>query len=275
MAQRPEEITIRSIGTLPGRLPLNEGNVLALMQSIKEVGLLQPIVVARKRHGVFLVAGYHRLEAAKRLKHKVVTALVENEDSPAVERWQLLAEIDENLIRRELTAAQRASLIGRRKAAYEAVHPETKHGGAKGNVGEGRGKAPAIKGAKSAPLIGGSFVEDTATKTGRSTRAVEADATRAKRLGDDLGKVVGTSLDKGAELDALSAMPAEERAPIIERAVAGERVSTVRDDPLVEANLKRAWEAFRSVWHRAPPGARAEFVSINREALQEMFDHEP
>jgi hypothetical protein len=38
---------------------------------------------------------------------------------------RLLAEIDENLIRRDLTAAQRAKLVAKRKA-YEAVHPETK-----------------------------------------------------------------------------------------------------------------------------------------------------
>jgi hypothetical protein len=31
------------------------------------------------------------------------------------------------LIRRDLTAVQRAKLAARRKAAYEAVHPETKH----------------------------------------------------------------------------------------------------------------------------------------------------
>jgi phage terminase large subunit-like protein len=35
----------------------------------------------------------------------------------------------ENLIRRDLTPAQRAKLVARRKAAYEAVYPETKQGG--------------------------------------------------------------------------------------------------------------------------------------------------
>ena len=35
----------------------------------------------------------------------------------------------------------------------------------------------------------------------------------------------GTSLDKGVELDALAKMPASERASVINRAVAGERVS--------------------------------------------------
>jgi uncharacterized protein (DUF3084 family) len=114
-----------------------------------------------------------------------------------LKRWRALAEIDENLIRRDLTATQRAKLIARRKAAYEATHPETKQGA----VGRG-GK----KGAKFA-----AFSEDTAKRTGKSQRSIELDATRAKRLGPDLDRVEGTSLDKGSELDALAAMPAPER----------------------------------------------------------------
>jgi hypothetical protein len=39
-----------------------------------------------------------------------------------------LAEIDENLIRADLTPAEEAIHIGRRKAIYEKLHPETVHG---------------------------------------------------------------------------------------------------------------------------------------------------
>jgi len=56
---------------------------------------------------------------------QTIAALVENEQSPAVEQWRALAEIDENLIRRDLTAAQRAKLVAKRKAAYEAGYPDT------------------------------------------------------------------------------------------------------------------------------------------------------
>ena len=102
-------------------------------------------------------------------------------------RWRALAEIDENLIRRDLTAAQRAKLVARRKAAYEATHPEAKQGGDR----------------RSTRQVGGlkkdSFVKDTAAKTGKPKRSVERDVTRAKALGADLDRVAGTSLTQPSD----------------------------------------------------------------------------
>ena len=49
-----------------------------------------------------------------------------------------------------------------------------------------------------------SFTADTAAKTGRTQRSVQMEAKRGSEIGTDaLSKVVGTSLDKGEELDAL------------------------------------------------------------------------
>jgi hypothetical protein len=112
-----------------------------------------------------------------------------------------LAEIDENLIRRDLTPAQRAKLVSKRKAAYEATHPETKHGA----IGRGRGKSGQVGHSSDR------FTTDTARRTGKPERTIRRDATRAEALGPDLDRVAGTSLDKGSELDALAAMPAPGR----------------------------------------------------------------
>lgn len=140
-----------------------------------------------------------------------------------------LAEIDENLIRRDLTTSQRAKLVSKRKAAYEATHPEAKQGGDR----------------RSTRQVGGlkkdSFVKDTAAKTGKPKRSVERDVTRAKRLGPDLDRVTGTSLDKGAELDALAAMPAPDRQAIIGRAAGGaahsEHAQVTKPGPFTEPGL--------------------------------------
>jgi ParB family chromosome partitioning protein len=101
-----------------------------------------------------------------------------------------LAEIDENLIRSPLTPAEEASAIFRRKAIYEALHPETRHGGDR--------KSDQV--ANSATR----FTASTSEATGKSERAVQIAAARGEALGADLDAVTGTSLDKGVELDALA-----------------------------------------------------------------------
>lgn len=117
-----------------------------------------------------------------------------------------LTEIDENLIRRELTDSQRAKLVAKRKAAYEAVHGPAKAASARGaNRAMGRNVT--------ANLADTSFAKDTAAKTGRSERSIQRDATRAKALGDDLDRIAGTSLDTGAQIDALAKMTPEQRDP--------------------------------------------------------------
>ncbi|WP_298106491.1 hypothetical protein [Bradyrhizobium sp.] len=58
-----------------------------------------------------------------------------------------------------------------------------------------------------------SFTEDTALKTGQSVRKVRQDAYRGTEIGTAaLSKVVGTSLDKGEELDALAVAVSSGRA---------------------------------------------------------------
>jgi ParB family chromosome partitioning protein len=72
-----------------------------------------------------LVAGLHRLEAARKLNWKEIRCSVfDDMDADRAE----LVEIDENLIRANLTPAEEAAHMGRRKQLYERLHPETKHG---------------------------------------------------------------------------------------------------------------------------------------------------
>ena len=64
---------------------------------------------------------------------------------------------------------------------------------------------------------------------------MQQDVAEATALGDDvMKKIVGTSLDTPSEITALAAMDEQERAQIIERAVAGETVSAVKPERMSE-----------------------------------------
>ena len=196
----PSGITI-----LPDRMRrLRPEVVTELAGSIREQGLLQPIVVRTKPRGglgYILIAGWHRLMAVRELKLDSIRASVLD----GIDADQAaLAEIDENLVRADLSAAERALHIGTRKPLYEKLHPETR----KGSAG---GRAKANKGAKSQNgTTQSAFVDDTAAKTGKGRSTVARDATRYKDC-VVLDDIVGTSLDQGDEIDALCNLPAKEQ----------------------------------------------------------------
>lgn len=237
-------------------------NVDNLAESMAEVGLINPILVKavdRFHGGVMrpcyeIVAGGHRYKAAVKLGWDEIDCKVVDMDNLHVE----LAEIDENIIRANLSPAQEASAISRRKEIYELMHPETKNGGDRVSdqfaVSANCSKVER-------------FTATTAKKTGKSERAIQEAASRGKHLGPDLKAVEGTSLDKAKELDALVKMTPEQRKPLIERAQAGENVSAKK--ALVELHfaaatkedIKRMVSKLMKAWESAAPEARKRFLS--------------
>jgi ParB/RepB/Spo0J family partition protein len=107
--------------------------VKALAASIKQIGLRIPITVRRATkvedgrdiEAYEIVAGRHRYEAVCSLGAEEIACVVTDDDDLHAQLW----EIDENLMRAELSPSERASCTARRKEIYEALHPEAKHGG--------------------------------------------------------------------------------------------------------------------------------------------------
>jgi ParB family transcriptional regulator, chromosome partitioning protein len=186
---------------------LDERQVGAIARSIETVGLLHPIVVHPRKvirdhisvDGYGLVAGAHRLEAVRRLGHTEIAVQVVS----LSELERQLAECDENLCGTQLTPAERALFTKRRKEAYEALHPETRHGQNQHTRSRQIGDSTSDR-----------FTADTAARTGQSERSVQRDAERGSRVADEaLEKVLNTPLDKGTFLDALKKVsPAEQPA---------------------------------------------------------------
>ncbi len=133
------------------------GDISALVQSIASLGLLNPITLAEDFR---LIAGHNRLAAFKELGRKEIPAIVLRLSEVETK----LAEIDENLIRNELSLLERADHYLYRKQLYEAIYPETRRGGRRGNQHTGGIRRQSDK---------LSFSQDAARKTLQSSRTVQ------------------------------------------------------------------------------------------------------
>jgi ParB-like chromosome segregation protein Spo0J len=159
-----DRTAVEDIYVPPGRRQVREETVLALMDSIKAIGLRTPITLRYVEgpmdmgdghgpvHGVpVLVAGRHRLEAMRRLGEEYISHYWSWDDDEAKAE---LFEIDENLARAELTTDEKRQLLRRRKELW-------------GQINEG---------GKSVPTHGGNqkigFAADTAAATGLSKRRI-------------------------------------------------------------------------------------------------------
>lgn len=101
------ELSIRSIEPNPKqpRRVFDEEALSELVHSIKEIGLLQPIVVRPSKTGYELVAGERRLRASKKAGLKTIPALIRHTADDQMLRDALL----ENIHRSNLTPLEEAA----------------------------------------------------------------------------------------------------------------------------------------------------------------------
>lgn len=198
---------------------VNEEQVAAIVDSVAEVGILNPITVYARRvirdhvsvDGYGLVAGLHRLEAVKRLGLAEVPAQVVD----LSELQRQIAECDENLCGTRLSTAERAMFTRRRKEAYEALHPETKQEAFKGNQHTSGSRQLGDKQPDR-------FTKDTAKSTGQSERKVQRDAERGDKIDPDVMKEIkGSRHDKGVVLDILKKLSHAEQKQAVFRVKSG------------------------------------------------------
>lgn len=131
----------------------------ALAAAFRATEMLNPITLWRSPEGPRLVAGAHRLAA--QVQNKETYIMAKWSEAETFEAAKVL-EITENIVRRDLSALDRAEHLFDLKTAYEELHPETKKGGdvksetARKNLSE---------------MI--SFSSDAAEKVGLSPRAIQ------------------------------------------------------------------------------------------------------
>ena len=202
-------VPISEIKVNAGRREVDPEGVQELVDSISKVGLLNPITIDREHT---LIAGLHRLEAAKLLGWTEIECNVSSLEGLLAE----LAEVDENVVRKGLSAVEYSDLLLRRKEIYEALHPETKNGGDQ--------KSEKIRTSKCRSDSMKSFVQDTAEKLGVGRRTVERQIQTAKNLTTEAKDIIRDTGTKITKKDALklSRLEPEQQKDAASQLAAGE-----------------------------------------------------
>ncbi len=150
------KVKIDEIKVNSGRRAALENDIEELAFSISEIGLLNPITLTGD---YTLIAGLHRLEAAKLLGWTEVECVITELEGLTAE----LAELDENFARANLSPLEIGELYKRRKDIYEALYPEVKAGTAQA-IGMNKAKGNNVD--CNLQSRRKSFIEDTASVTG-------------------------------------------------------------------------------------------------------------
>jgi ParB family chromosome partitioning protein len=116
------KIDIKSIKTNPyqPRKSFDDRSLHELSESIKNDGLLQPIIVSEDIDGYTLVAGERRLRASKLAKLKSIKAIVIKVDEKKLREFALI----ENIQRDELNAVELAFAYSELIKLHEITHEE-------------------------------------------------------------------------------------------------------------------------------------------------------
>ena len=126
MSTRIEKIAIKDIKVFGGRRSVQSDKVRLIANSMNKIDLKTPITVKKCKTGVRLVAGLHRLEAAKLLGWKKIKTVQMSGGKTNARIW----EDFENLHRAELTVLERADRIERwRKKTWKRASQVAGPGG--------------------------------------------------------------------------------------------------------------------------------------------------
>ena len=161
------KIGIEEIKVQQRKRKLDNCKVQELAESFANIGQLQPITVAKYDGMYKLVAGLHRLEAAKRIGWQTIEASIFEGDDIAAE----LAEIDENLMRNDLTVLEQGEHLLRRKEL----------------IGRNVGRYPVFNGDTVSPL---KTTEEIAEAIGLTERSSQRRMQAAREITEDVKDII-------------------------------------------------------------------------------------
>lgn len=221
-----------------------------------------------------LIAGAHRVAAARMAGLASLRAVIflGSADDEA------LREVDENLMRRELTELDRAVFMAKRAEIYERLYPQTKKGGDRRSDQNDKFVALIPQQA--------SFSTETSKKLGFSERQVQRVLKRGRDIEPPLRALLAPTrwADHGATLDALVKLSPAHRRVVVLALTRDEHPApgfgAARQEALgVRENVKTAAEQqmdrLIAVWGKAQErGVRKQFLRwvLGFEAMRAEAD---
>lgn len=234
---------------IPPRLrAVDTRRVNSIADSIKAIGLQQPITLWAEPDGPFiLVAGAHRLVAARSLGWEEIDAVFTEADDVDRQIW----EIDENLMRAELTATQQAEHLAKRKELWE----QRVTGGTSCPTSLKDGRGGGAQHQKQ-------FAAETADATGVDKRTVNRAVARAQAVPEDVRDLIsGTRLDTGVYLDHIKGLDHQSQPRKVQQDL--RRISESKPpkplEPPKEDPDAEQFEALKRAWNKASSEARRRF----------------
>ncbi|SDF69060.1 ParB N-terminal domain-containing protein [Thalassobaculum litoreum] len=237
---------------------VDHDHVATLAGSMADRGQQQPIAVAVRPEGLKLVAGLHRLLAAKLLGWATISAVTEE----GTDEELRLVEIDENLARNNLSALDRAIALQERKRIYEAIYPEAKRGGDRRSSQQDQNDIVSFSSINRPDIV--AFSKAVSAKLGLDKRSVERAVKIATALSAEHREALSTHkiAKNQAELLKLAKLPTAERDKAVQ-------LLTRAEEPA--KNVSTAVEIIRG--HRATAERSPEDKAFER--LLNLFGRTP
>ena len=202
------EIKINLILVENRKRKLNSEKVVGLADSFALIGQLEPITVTLDNEHYVLLAGWHRLEAAKSLGWKTVKAEVFQGDALECE----LVEIDENLTNHDLTVLEQSIQLKRRNEILEEMGIRAKQGDNQHSLGSEIVSPPKT-------------TEDIAKEAGLSKRSTQQRMQIARDLSPEVKELVQDTpiADSTTQLLELARLEPTEQVEAAQQIVDGKK----------------------------------------------------
>lgn len=232
-----EKIDVDAIAIAPGRRPVDEGAAKSLAESMGRLGLKTPITLWGSEAHLELVAGAHRLAAARILGWSEIDCFILDAETVSREEAEMW-EISENLHRAELTVLQRSEQVARWVELAAKVAQ--------------LGQPPGGKQPK----------ESGIAKAARELNTPRQEVQRAKKIASlspeakDAAQETGLADNQSALLEAAK-MPVSEQAKAIRNRASSPPSKHPQDDTERSTKWRRSFE---KCWNAAPSPVDREWA---------------